>query len=131
MIGAIELGEHDLADARRMATAADMLGGQMTLVHVVHRSSDVPTISSYEPQLKAVRKRLDSVAKRVSAKRRVLVGRPEDEIAAAATDVNAVLIILALRRGRGIFGPRQGATTYRLLCSSTTPVLALPPAWDG
>jgi universal stress protein A len=131
MIGAIELGEHDRADARRMATAADMLGGQMTLVHVVHRSSDVPTISYYEPQLKAARKRLDSVAKRVNARGRVLLGKPEDEIAAAATGAKADLIILALRRGRGIFGPRQGATTYRLLCSSTTPVLALPPTWDG
>jgi hypothetical protein len=56
---AINLGEHDRADARRMATAADMLGGQR------------------------------------------------------------------------IFGPRQGATTYRLLCSSATPVLALTPPWDG
>jgi nucleotide-binding universal stress UspA family protein len=131
MIGAIELGEHDLADARRMATAADMLGGQMTLAHVVHRSSEVPSISYYQPQLKAAQQRLDSVAKRVSARGRVLLGKPEDEIAAAATAAKADLIILALRRGRGIFGPRQGATTYRLLCSSTTPVLALPPAWDG
>jgi nucleotide-binding universal stress UspA family protein len=60
-----------------------------------------------------------------------LVGRPEDEIAAAAAGAKADLIILALRRGHGIFGPRQGATTYRVLCSSPTPVLALPPGWES
>jgi hypothetical protein len=55
------------------------------------------------------------------------IGRPEDEIIAAASEARAGFIILALRRGRGIFGPRQGATTYRILCTSSIPVLALPP----
>jgi nucleotide-binding universal stress UspA family protein len=128
VIGAIELGEHARHDARRMARATEMMGGQLTLVHVVYRAGDVPTVSYYQPQLAAAQKRLQGIAKSVGAKSRVLLGRPEDEIAAAASEAKAGLIILALRQGRGIFGPRQGATTYRVLCSSTIPVLALPPA---
>ncbi len=128
IIGAIELGQQAQFDARRMARAAEMMGGQLTLVHVVYRAGDVPTVSYFEPQLAAAQKRLQSIAKSVGAESRVLLGRPEDEIAAAASDAKAGLIVLALRRGRGVFGPRQGATTYRVLCSSTIPVLALPPA---
>ncbi len=133
VIGAVELGEYDLLDARRMARAAKMMGGQLTLVHVVYRAAGVPAISAsldayYQRQLAAARKRLVSIAKSVGAKNRVILGRPEDGIAAAASEAKAGLIILALRRGRGIFGRHQGATTYRVLCSSTIPVLALPPA---
>ncbi len=133
IIGAIELGQHAQFDARRMARAAEMIGGQLTLVHVVPRASGVPALSAslgvyYERQVAAAQKRLLGVAKSVGAESRVALGRPEDEIAVAASKAKAGIIILALRRGRGIFGPRQGATTYRVLCSSTIPVLALPPA---
>lgn len=128
LIGAIELGEHDHADARRMAQAAKRIGGQLTLVHVVYRAGDLTAASYYQSQLADAQERLESIAKSVGAKSRVLLGRPEDEIAAAASEAKAGLIILALRRGRGIFGRRQGATTYRVLCSSTIPVMALPPA---
>jgi nucleotide-binding universal stress UspA family protein len=137
ILGAIELGEDDRTDARRMARAAAMMGAQLTLVHVVHRATGVavrPAASLdvfYGQQLAAAGKRLQSIAESVGAKSRVVLGKPEDGIAAAASEARAGLIILALRRGRGIFGPRQGATTYRVLCSSTIPVLALPPAWAG
>lgn len=135
VIGAVDLGEYDLPDARRMARAAAMMGGQLTLVHVVYRAGVPATSASLDVhdrrQLAAAQKRLAGIAKSVGAKSRVVLGRPEDEIAAAASDAKAGLIILALRRGRGIFGPRQGATTYRVLCSSTIPVLALPPASGG
>jgi nucleotide-binding universal stress UspA family protein len=129
VVGGIELERHARFDARRIARAAQLLSGDLTLVHVVYRAGDVPTVEYYQAQLAAAQKRLQRLAKSVGAHSRVLLGRPEDGIVAAASEVKAGLIVLALRRGRGIFGARQGATTYRVLCSSNIPVLALPPAW--
>lgn len=129
VIGGVDLGSHARDDGRRIAKAARMMGGSLTLVHVIYRADDVPTVSYYQSQLASARKQLQGIAKGVGAKSVVLLGRPEDGIVAAARESEAGLIILALRRGKGIFGPRQGATTYRVLCSSRVPVLALPPSW--
>jgi nucleotide-binding universal stress UspA family protein len=125
LIGAIEL-QHSRVDARRMARVARMLGGELTLVHVVNRDGDVPTVDYYQRDMTAAEKRLQAVAKSVGAQCCVLLGKPEDEIVVAAAAAKAGIIVLALRRGRGVFGRRQGATTYRVLCSSAIPVLALP-----
>ena len=132
VLAGIELGPNDRADAKRMARAAALIGGRLTLLHVVRRVPDVPgTPPLLDPhhhrQLNEARARLKKIADGVGAASRVVMGIPEDEITAAASDMNAGLIVLALRRGRGLFGPRQGTTTYRILCASTTPVLALPP----
>jgi nucleotide-binding universal stress UspA family protein len=127
IIGGIELGPHSLFDARRMARAAEMIGGQLTLVHVLDRDSYVSIFADDDAQFAAAQQRLEIMARTVGAQSVVLSGRPEDEIAALASQTNAALVILALRRGRGIFGRRQGATTYRVLRSSKAPVLALPP----
>jgi nucleotide-binding universal stress UspA family protein len=132
VLGALELGPNDRNDARRMARAAKRIGGPLTLLHVVHRPDHLAPPASrfdsgHERQLKVAGKRLEHLAKSVGAASRMAIGVPEDEIAAAATGLKAGLVVLALRRGRGLFGPRQGTTTYRLLCASATPVLALPP----
>jgi hypothetical protein len=37
------------------------------------------------------------------------------------------MIAMVLRAGRGLFGARQGSTTYRVLCGTPLPVLALTP----
>jgi nucleotide-binding universal stress UspA family protein len=136
VIGAIDLGEHAVLDARRMARAVAMMGGELTLVHVIEHGAQMPepspAVDAYiQRQLTAAQTRLAGMAKSVGARSRVMVGRPDEGIVAAATHDKANLIILALRKGKGIFGRRQGATTYRVLCSSTIPVLALPPAWKG
>lgn len=131
VVGAIELGAHARVDAQRIAKAARMLRGRLVFVHVV-RPSDTPSgeaaaLVRYRRQLAAARVRLQALAKTSGASVRVALGKPESEIAAAAAELKARLIVLVLRRGRGIFGARPGATTYRVLCSSQTPVLALPP----
>jgi nucleotide-binding universal stress UspA family protein len=134
VLGAIELGSDDRADARRMARAAEKIGGTLTLLHVVPSTPASTGVSSqvnaYQRELRSAQKRLQRLGKNVSATSRVGLGRPEEEIAAVASKLKAGMILLALRRGRGIFGPRQGTTTYRVLCASTVPVLALPPNWD-
>ncbi|HEX7798100.1 MAG TPA: universal stress protein [Vicinamibacterales bacterium] len=132
VLGAIELGPNDRTDAKRMSATAALIGGPLTLLHVVRRVPDLlGTPALLDPhhhrELNEARKRLKEIADRVGAGNQVVLGIPEDEITAAAANMKAGLIVLALRRGRGLFGPRQGTTTYRILCASTTPVLALPP----
>jgi nucleotide-binding universal stress UspA family protein len=132
VLAAVELGPDDRADAKRMARAAARIGGRLTLLHVVRRVPDLlgmpPLVDPYHHrQLNEARKRLKEIADGVGAASRVVLGIPEDEITTTASEMKAGLIVLALRRGRGLFGPRQGTTTYRILCASTTPVLALPP----
>jgi nucleotide-binding universal stress UspA family protein len=132
MLGAIELGPHDRRDARRMAHVARIIGAPLTLLHVVPRVPGPPFLA---PQLEhqdrtrfeAARERLARIAKSVRASGRAVRGYPDEEIPAVALDAKAALIVLALRRGRGLLSRRQGTTTYHVLCGSTVPVLALPP----
>ena len=53
-------------------------------------------------------------------------GDPAEEIAKIAKERRAGLIVIGLH-GSPLGGPRMGSVTYRVLCLSQTPVLALPP----
>ena len=53
-------------------------------------------------------------------------GDPAEEIAKIARERRAGLIVIGLH-GSPLSGPRMGSVTYRVLCLSQTPVLALPP----
>lgn len=57
----------------------------------------------------------------------VVHGDPAEEIAKVARDRNAGLIIMGLHSS-SMLGPRMGSVTYRVLCLTSTFVLALPPA---
>jgi nucleotide-binding universal stress UspA family protein len=56
-----------------------------------------------------------------------MFGDPAEEIARLARDRHVGLIVLGLHAETPA-GPRMGSVTYRVLCLSQTPVLALPPA---
>ena len=53
-------------------------------------------------------------------------GDPAEEIAKIARERRAGLIVIGLHASPHS-GPRMGSVTYRVLCLSQTPVLALPP----
>jgi hypothetical protein len=53
-------------------------------------------------------------------------GDPAEEIAKVAKERHVGLIVIGLH-GSPLAGPRMGSVTYRVLCLSQTPVLALPP----
>jgi nucleotide-binding universal stress UspA family protein len=53
-------------------------------------------------------------------------GDPAEEIAKVARDRQAGLVVMGLH-GSPLLGPRMGSVTYRMLCLSSTLVLALPP----
>ena len=56
----------------------------------------------------------------------VAYGDPAEEIAKVARDRQAGLVVMGLH-GSLLLGPRMGSVTYRMLCLSSTLVLALPP----
>jgi nucleotide-binding universal stress UspA family protein len=127
LLGAIELGPDDRAHARRFARVARLLDLRLTLLHVVPRTPVHPFLApqleqSDREHLAAAQARLTRLAGSVGARSHVVLGQADEEIPAVALDVQADLIVLALRRGRGLFGPRQGTT-----CGSRVPVLAVPP----
>jgi nucleotide-binding universal stress UspA family protein len=57
----------------------------------------------------------------------VAYGDPAEEIAKLARDRDAGLIVIGLHAST-LLGPRMGSVTYRVLCLTSTLVLALPPA---
>jgi nucleotide-binding universal stress UspA family protein len=56
----------------------------------------------------------------------VAYGDPAEEIAKVARDRDAGLIVIGLH-ATSLLGPRMGSVTYRVLCLTSTLVLALPP----
>ena len=57
----------------------------------------------------------------------VAYGDPAEEIAKVARDRDAGLIVIGLHAST-LLGPRMGSVTYRVLCLTSTLVLALPPS---
>ena len=137
---AVEFGPRVSEDVHRAAAVAQLFGAALTLLHVVVPTSGPPWVRKelrmYDrSRLKDARRKLDelgraarSVAGRVES--RVLFGNPADRIAATASEVGARLIVLTLRKGHGLFGRRQGAITYQVLCGGAVPVLALRQTWQ-
>jgi len=56
----------------------------------------------------------------------VAYGDPAEEIAKVARDRDAGLIVIGLHAS-SVLGPRMGSVTYRVLCLTSTLVVALPP----
>jgi nucleotide-binding universal stress UspA family protein len=56
----------------------------------------------------------------------ILTGDPSEEITKLVDTRHANLIVMGLHSA-GALGPRMGSVTYRVLCLSHAPVLALPP----
>ena len=63
---------------------------------------------------------------RVRAEALVAYGDPAEEISKVARVRDAGLIVIGLH-ATSILGPRMGSVTYRVLCLTSTLVLALPP----
>jgi nucleotide-binding universal stress UspA family protein len=55
----------------------------------------------------------------------VLSGDPSEEITKLVNTRQAHLLVIGLHSS-GLLGPRMGSVTYRVLCMSHAPVLALP-----
>jgi nucleotide-binding universal stress UspA family protein len=135
ILGAVDLGGGDRGGVRRMASLARALETDLVLVHAVAKSDGPPWLVSQlrskdRDRLAAARSRLETLAVSVgagAAKIRVLLGEPATVISELAADLHAGVVVVTLRPGHGLLAPRQGSITYRILCGSTAPVLALVP----
>jgi universal stress protein A len=130
---AVDLDEHVVDDARTAAALARSMGAKLVLVHAVkppaappwlvrRKVKDSDLIRPAEADLAARAAQLDVEPR---PETRVLVGDPASAISAFAKR-QVRLVILRLRRGRGLLGSRPGTITYEMLSISTVPVLALP-----
>lgn len=136
VIAAIDLGADALADARAAAAVARGLGARLVLAHVVlpdqaPRWLSVRLGKRGEERLADARAALTRLAGQLGGGLRVdtraLLGGEAEQIVALAADTRAGLVIVALRRGEGLFGGAQGSTTYRVLSGGGhVSVLALP-----
>lgn len=131
---AIDLAGHARSDVRAAAKAAGAFGSSLLLVHVVVPTPGPPWLlpqlqEQDRTRLTKARDRLQKLGaavKTVKVEGRVLLGDPAQEISAVAAESDAGLVILMLRQGHGVFAPRKGSTTYRVLAGGATPVLAIP-----
>ena len=133
-IAPIDLGRRDRADALTAALVARGLGVQLQLVHVLEPIQDIPWLELDQARRNQQRHR-KAVAELTELKEElgwavteyhVASGKPADEIAKLATATAVGLVIMTRRRGKGLFGPKQGSISYQVLTRARTAVLALP-----
>jgi nucleotide-binding universal stress UspA family protein len=130
---AVDLDDHTMADARAAADFAHRLRAKVVLVHVLpaieappwirlRGGRDATRIEEAEAKLTRVAEVLGTS---IHVETHVLVGNPAEAIRSFARR-RIDLVILTLRRGKGVLGSRPGSLTYELLTVTATPVLAIP-----
>lgn len=129
----------DLSPAsRHQATVAaglsEAAGVPLILVHVIEPKSRLAA-RLHLPGIEAGRRAVAEEALRqiaasfppgVHAETLIAYGDPPEELAKVVRDRRAGLVVMGLH-GSPPMGPRMGSVTYRMLCLSNSPVLALPP----
>ena len=124
--------ENQVQIAGALASAIDV---PLLLTHVVEplRFPGPPT--SRRPKVDGERRArseqalqglMSAVPPGVKSEALTVFGDPAEEIAKVAKQRRAGLIVIGLHASP-LAGPRMGSVTYRVLCLSQTPVLALPP----
>jgi nucleotide-binding universal stress UspA family protein len=128
---AVDLDEQAIRDARAAAEFADRFNANVIFIHVLPPIQTPPWMRLRGGDDKTRTAQAEAELARVvevlgmDAETRVLVGNPAAAIASFARR-RFGLIILTLRRGKGVLGSRPGSLTYELLTMGATPVLALP-----
>lgn len=124
--------EHQVQIAGALASAVDV---PLLLAHVVEplRFPGPPNVQ--RPRVdgerrarseQALQELMAAVPAGARSEALTAFGDPAEEIAKIAKERGAGLIVIGLH-GSPLAGPRMGSVTYRVLCLSQIPVLALPP----
>jgi nucleotide-binding universal stress UspA family protein len=117
--------------ARQVAEALDV---PLLLAHVVEpvrfAVQGLPQLPNIDAERRSrADKALSELAATVPSSLRpealVMYGDPAEEIAKLARDREVGLIVIALHAST-MFGPRMGSVTYRVMCTTSALVLALP-----
>ena len=135
ILAATDFSESSVTAAEIAANLAGQLSASLTLAHVVEPLTVPPqwqplVQESDEMRLGSARTKLKTLAGQVCGPRGcddiVVLGRPADLIGSIARDRGMQLIVMGLASDRGVFAPRPGSIAYRVLCSTTVPVLVVP-----
>ena len=132
----VDLSAATVDQVRAAGKVASVLEVPVLLAHVVEpvhfAVSGLPHLPNLEVERRArAEKALAELASSVPPELRpealVAYGDPAEEIAKVARDRDAGLIVIGLHAST-LLGPRMGSVTYRVLCLTSTLVLALPPS---
>jgi nucleotide-binding universal stress UspA family protein len=135
IVAPVDLSAASAPQADVAAAIAAALSVPLLLVHVLEPlfipynirvalgGVDAARREQAEEQMAAIATRVPSPVTRETL---VLVGDPSEEITKLADARHAGLIVMGLHSS-GLLGPRMGSVTYRVLCLSHVPVLALSP----
>jgi nucleotide-binding universal stress UspA family protein len=135
ILAATDFSESSVTAAEIAANLAGQFSASLTVAHVVEPLTVPPqwqpiAQESDEMRLGAARTKLKTLAGQVCGPRGcddiVVLGRPADVIGSIARDRAMQLIVMGLASDRGFFSPRPGSIAYRVLCSTTVPVLVVP-----
>jgi nucleotide-binding universal stress UspA family protein len=135
ILAATDFSESSLAAAKIAAHLAMQFSASLTLVHVVEPLTVPPQWQplleeSEEMRLGSARTKLKALAEQLCASQgcddMVLRGLPGELIGAIARDRGTRLIVMGLASDRGPFAARPGSIAYRVLSTTTIPVLVVP-----
>jgi nucleotide-binding universal stress UspA family protein len=135
VLAATDFSESSVAAAQVAVHWARAFSAKLTLLHVVEPVT-VPAQwrslveKSEETRVGSARAKLHALAEEMCASQEcdeaVALGRPADLIGSTAVDRRARLIVMGLASEQGAFSPRPGSIAYRVLSSTTVPVLVVP-----
>lgn len=135
IVAPLDLSDASAHQAQVAGRIAGMLSIPLVLAHVLEpifvpynirvaiSGVDAARREQAEERMSAIASGLPADVKRETL---ILVGDPSEEITKLADARHASLIVMGLHSS-GMLGPRMGTVTYRVLCLSHAPVLALPP----
>jgi len=132
----VDLSPATPAQVQSAQAVAAVLDVPVLLTHVVEPvrfvASGLPHLPKIEVERRSrAEKALAELASGIPSNLRpealVAYGDPAEEIAKVARDRGAGLIVIGLHAST-LLGPRMGSVTYRVLCLTSSLVLALPPA---
>jgi nucleotide-binding universal stress UspA family protein len=133
VVAAFDVTDRPGSGVRTAREVAHWFDARLSLITVV-RPTQVPAwlqrhAADHErKRMTVARAQLEALAGHAGSRRiatRVLSGDPAEQISAAAVDGRAGLIILRLRAPHRLLDAPQGSVTYKVLCRSAVPVLAL------
>jgi nucleotide-binding universal stress UspA family protein len=131
----VDFGPATAAQMTSAARIAAELDVPLVVAHIVEpvrlAVSSMPALPTLELERrsrgeKALADLIDDVPAAVKAEALVAYGDPAEEVAKVARDRAAGLIVVGLHASTPL-GPRMGSVTYRVVCLTSSMVLALPP----
>jgi len=135
ILAATDFTGPSVAAAKVAGQLARAFSAGLTLMHVVEPVTVLPewlpiAEESDERRIGSAREKLRALAEQICGSQEceqvVALGRPDDLISSTAIARGVGLVVMGLAGEQGMFAPRPGSIAYRVLSSTTVPVLVVP-----